>query len=347
MYLHIYKMLRSKTIVAIILLCQIISFNVHAQKTNKSYCAVAFYNVENLFDTENEPNKEDDDFTPNGAYHYTNEIYRKKLHNIASVLQGLALNNNGPSIIGLAEVENNKVIKDLCAEPLISKRNYKFVWYDGPDVRGIDVALIYDPKRFIVKHSAAIPVYIPVNGYNEHSRDILFVTGVLNGEEVFVLVNHWPSRREGQSITTGKRLSVAKENKHIIDSLMHAKPGAKIILMGDLNDNPTDESIASGLEATSDRTKNLFNPWVNVYRSGKGTSRYKRTWQLFDQIIISKPFLNGPQGKWIYDRVEIYNPVILQDKYSKGRGFPYRSFKGTYWINGYSDHFPVMLYMKK
>jgi hypothetical protein len=347
MYLSIRKKNLYRVNVLILLCLTIMVADTVAQTKNTKSCAVAFYNVENLFDTVNEPGKEDDDFTPTGACHYTNEIYQKKLYNLASVLKGMALNVNGPAIIGLAEVENDKVLKDLCAEPAISSRKYKFVWYDGPDVRGIDVALLYNPANFVVKASKPIPVYIKANGFVQHTRDILFVCGLLNGEEVFVLVNHWPSRREGQDATADKRRAVAMQNKRIVDSLTLAKPGSKIIMMGDLNDNPVDESIRRDLDATSDKSKELYNPWVDVFLSGRGTSRYKQSWQLFDQIIISKTFLSTSTAGWKYDKVEIYNPPILQDKFSKGKGFPYRSYKGTYWVNGYSDHFPVMMYLRK
>jgi predicted extracellular nuclease len=347
MYLNICNRIRDSRVVVMLLFYICTFVNAKAQKAVKKQCAVAFYNVENLFDTDNEPKKEDDDFTPNGAYHYTNELYQKKLYNIASVLHGLALSVNGPSIIGLAEVENNKVLNALCSQAAISKKKYKYVWYDGPDVRGIDVALLYDPASFVVKASMPIPVYVNVNGFREHTRDILFAYGILNGEDVYIMVNHWPSRREGQAATAEKRHAVAVQNKHIIDSLSKAQPDVKVILMGDLNDNPVDESVQVILNATGDKTNSLYNPWVDVYLSGRGTSRYKQSWELFDQIIISKQFLSAASTGWKYDKVEIYNPPILQDKFSKGKGFPYRSFKGTYWVNGYSDHFPVIMYFKK
>ncbi len=316
-----------------------------AQKGRVDRLAVAFYNVENLFDTINEPRKEDDAFTPQGDYRYTSEIYSKKLHNIATVIKGLASDVNGPAIIGLAEVENGKVLKDLCAEKVISKRGYKYVWYDGPDIRGIDVALLYDPKRFSLKSSYPLPVYIHNNISLEHSRDILFVYGLLEGKEIFILVNHWPSRREGKNETTAKREVVAYYNKKVVDSLLKKNPQIPVIIMGDLNDNPTDKSIKQILSASNNKSDGgLFNPWVDIYLSGKGTCRYKQSWQLYDQIIISKNLLNDKGFR--YDRVEVYSTPDIRDKYTK-QGFPYRSFKGTYWVNGYSDHFPVVMYLVK
>ncbi|RYE23320.1 MAG: endonuclease/exonuclease/phosphatase family protein [Sphingobacteriales bacterium] len=330
--------------ILILLLLVILPFSAIAQKSNIKRCAVGFYNVENLFDTLNEPNKEDDDFTPNGAFKYTNEIYSKKLHNIASVLADMASAVNGPSIIGLAEVENGKVLKELCAEAPIAKRGYKYVWYDGPDPRGIETALLYDPKKFTVKSSRPVSVYINNDGHRERNRDILFVHGILQGSEVYILLNHWPSRRDGKDETADKRSQLAAINKHLADSLATANTTAGVIIMGDLNDNPTDESIRGKLGAKGTATAELYDPWADIYIAGKGTCRYKKTWQLYDQIIISKQLFAGGTSKWKYDHVEIYNPPMLRDKYTK-QGFPYRSFKGTYWINGYSDHFPVLLYL--
>lgn len=315
-----------------------------AQKQTATY-PVAFYNLENLFDPANDPNRNDDEFTPNGANHYTQEVYRQKLHNLATVIEklGADANNGGAALIGVAEIENDKVLRDLCNQPEIKRRNYKYVWYESPDLRGIDVALLYNPKYFTVVSSKSIPA--PFNGADK-TRDVLFVSGKINGEMVHVLVNHWPSRREGKNKTAPDRAAVAKVNKRIADSLIKKDAKARIIIMGDLNDNPTDNSVMQSLNAKADKLNTaypyLYNPWVNVYRTGRGTAAYNDSWDHFDQIIISSALL---KGKLHYQRNEIFDRPFLKQQSGKYKGYPHRSFSRNRWINGYSDHLPVVIYL--
>jgi hypothetical protein len=319
-------------------------FSAAAQKHSAVY-PVAFYNLENLFDPADDPDKNDDEFTPNGSKRYTQAIYQQKLHNLATVIEklGTDANKDGAALIGVAEIENDKVLSDLCSQPEIKQRGYKYVWYESPDLRGIDVALLYNPKHFTVISSRSIPA--PFNGADK-TRDVLYVSGRLNGEAVHVLVNHWPSRREGKNETAADRATVAKVNKRIVDSLLKKDAKARIIIMGDLNDNPTDNSVMQTLNAKADKTNAaypyLYNPWVSVYRMGKGTAAYNDRWDHFDQIIISSGFFTG---KLQYRRNEIFDKPFLKQQSGKYKGYPHRSFSGHRWINGYSDHLPVLLYL--
>lgn len=325
------------------------------QKKNYQVTAVAFYNFENLFDTEDDPKKNDDEFLPNGPYHYTEEIYRQKIHNLATVLQqlGTEMTPDGPALIGTAEIENGKVLEDLAAQPEIRKRGYKHVWFDGPDYRSIDVALLYNPSYFKVLHAEALRV--DLNGDNVKggsTRDVLHVTGILSGDTTHVFVNHWPSRRGGEAATAPLRAIAAGVSKKVIDSLVKRNPQTKIILMGDLNDDPTDASITQVLKAKGNREEvrpgGLYNPWVSFYKNGIGTLGYNDSWDLFDQIMVSSGWLKADENKaWKYYKAEVFNREFLKNKFGQYKGYPHRSFDGTNWINGYSDHFPTIIYFIK
>lgn len=324
-----------------------------AQKKNYQVGVVAFYNFENLFDTEDDPYKNDEEFTPDGAYHYTTEIYQQKLHNLATVLQQLGTDKtpDGPAIIGTAEIENGKVLTDLANQPEIKERNYQYVWFDGPDPRGIDVAMLYNPKYFKVLSARPIRVSLSNTGGKELTRDILYVNGIFVSDTIHVLVNHWPSRRGGESATAGKRAIVASMNKQIADSLVKINPNSKILIMGDLNDDPVDNSVTKFLGAKKEKATTklteLYNPWADFYKQGVGTLGYNDSWNLFDQIIISGSLLNPKETSWKYYKAEIFNKDFLIENFGRYKGYPHRSFSGTTWINGYSDHLPVMVYLVK
>lgn len=319
-----------------------------AQKAGNHEIAVAFYNCENFFDIVHNPAKEDEDFTPEGKYHYTQRIYEQKLHNIATVLQGMG-GDDGAAIIGLAEVENSTVLGDLAHQPELATRNYKYAWFDGPDPRGINVALLYNPQYFTVIMAEPLHVDLSALAGKSVTRDVLHVYGVLAGDTVDVFVNHWPSRRGGEEASDAKRSAAAQVDKDAIASIMKIRPGAKIILMGDLNDNPTDNSITTVLGAKAEPADvpetGLYDPWIDIYKGGGGTETFRGSWNLFDQVIISGGFLADKNHKLHYEKAEIYRPDFIIDHYKGHDGEPHRSFVGTHWINGYSDHFPVILYL--
>lgn len=329
------------------------SFNLHAQNKVLQINAVAFYNLENLFDTINDPNKFDEDFTPNGPYHYTSEIYHKKLHNMATVLSQLAIEKipDGPALIGVAEIENETVLKDLIHQPELESRKLRIIHFESPDSRGIDVAMLYNPAFFRVINARALPVEIITNGKMEHTRDVLYVIGRLGDDTFHVFVNHWPSRRGGEAATVWKRAKAASVSKNIIDSIMAVNPNAKAIVMGDLNDDPTDPSIVKILGAVGNKKKvkpgGLYNPWVNFYKKGIGTLGYNDSWDLFDQIMVSYGFIKPGADNWHFYKAEIFNHAFLKNAFGKYKGYPHRSFSGTTWIDGYSDHFPTIIYLAK
>ena len=325
----------------------------HTVIKEQAVTAIAFYNLENLYDPADDPYKSDDEFTPTGANHYTEKVYRAKLHNMAFALSQLAIDKNaeGPALIGLAEIENEKVLQDLIAEPELKNRDLKIVHFDSPDNRGIDVALLYNPEYFKVISAKALPVNITNNGRTEHTRDVLYVTGKLCDDTLHVFVNHWPSRREGEEASAWKRIAAAEVSKKIIEQLTAKNKNAKCIVMGDLNDDPVDESVVNTLGAEGNQKKvlpgGLFNPWMALYKKGIGSLAYKGNWNLFDQIIVSYGFINAKAGKWKFYKAEVFNRDFLKNTYGRYKGYPHRSFSGNRWIKGYSDHFPTILYLTK
>ncbi len=317
---------------------------------NRNTIAVAFYNCENFFDTLDNPQKNDDEFTPHGKYRYTKKIYLQKLHNIATVINSME-GGEGPAVIGLAEVENTNVLNDLTRQPELARRSYKYEWADGSDPRGINVALMYNPLQFKVIKTEALQIDLSSISANSNTRDILHVFGVLAGDSVHIFVSHWPSRRGDADESTAKRERAAIVEKNAVKQILLKNPSAKIMLMGDFNDNPADKSIAQILDAKTEpsavKKNELYNPWADIYKTGAGTETYKHSWNLFDQVIISGAFLQNKNHKLHYNKAEIYKPDFIIDHYKGHEGEPHRSFVGTYWINGYSDHFPVILYLAR
>ncbi len=326
---------------------------ISAQQQYKVGC-IGFYNFENLFDTENDPAINDEEFTPDGANRYTPEIYQEKLGNLARVVSelGTDLTPDGVSILGVAEIENRKVLEDFSRHPLVKDRDYQIVHYDSPDRRGIDVALIYQPKYYKVTSSRPIPLLIYEDDSSRvYTRDILFVSGLYDGEPLHVLVNHWPSRRGGESATQPFRNAGAMICKQVVDSLAAADPNAKVIIMGDLNDDPVSPSVRQVLNAKREREQvrpgGLFNPMYDYYKRGIGTLAYRDAWSLFDQIILSHGLINPKAGGYQYYQAKIHNELYLIQKSGNFRGYPFRTYSGSQYLGGFSDHFPVYVILIK
>ena len=339
----------NKTVLSVMFL--FVFMAAHAQDQYK-VIAIGFYNVENFFDTIHDPNKQDEEFTPDGAYHNTQKVYSQKLHNIASVMQklGTDITPDGAAIIGMAEVENNNVLNDLISQPELQNRHYKYEWFYTPDERGISTAMLYNPKYLKVLHSQPLHVPLESIGQKRPTRDILFVDGILAGDTVHILVNHWPSKSGGEAASAPGRRVAASVDKRIIDSLLHINPNSKILILGDLNDNPTSEGVVKVLKAKADKSDveltDIYNPWINLYKKGMGTESFQGEWNLIDQIMVSGSFLKNNNNKWRYYNAEIFRKDFLVNKIGKEKGLPHRSYTiSQVWDNGYSDHFPVLLYL--
>lgn len=316
---------------------------------------IAFYNLENLFDYEDDPITFDDDRTPEGKDHWTREIYEAKLANMAKVLSeiGADVTGTSPAIIGISEIENRRVLEDLLNQKPLVNKNYGIVHFDSPDRRGIDVALLYEKNVFIPTNSKAYELFL----YDDddktkriYTRDQLLVSGMFDGEKIHVIVNHWPSRSGGEALSRTKRLKAAQLNKHIMDSLFSEDPYAKIITMGDLNDDPTSASVKEVLKAKDEREdmklKELYNPMEAMFKKGLGTLAYRDAWNLFDQIILSTELTKKEYSSYRFYKAGIFNKTYLETPRGQYKGYPFRSFANGF-TGGYSDHFPVYIYLIK
>ena len=309
-------------------------------KENPLY-TVAFYNLENLFDTTDDPTILDDDFTTNGRLKWSEKRYENKLFKLRKAISNIGKDETQktPSLIGVAEVENKKVLDDLLKNHI----EYDFVHYNSPDERGIDTALIFKKKHFKIIHSEPLPVLIYEEvGNRDYTRDILYVHGLLHNNPVHIYVNHWPSRRGNGKDTSHKRIAAAKIMKSHLEMVQNATSNATCIIMGDFNDNPHCVSIKNHL-----MTDNLYNPMTNLLNPTEvGSLSYKSEWNLFDQIIVSTNFLD-PSNCLHFLKAGILNDRFLQEWDNSFKGIPFRTYAGKKYLGGYSDHFPVYTIFRK
>ena len=357
-----------------------------ASAQKKVLYGVGFYNVENLFDTQHDPGKNDHEFLPTGSYQWTEQKYTAKLRNIAQVLSELCTefgnkkNPAGAAVIGLSEVENSRALEDLLREPALAARGYRYVHFDGPDRRGIDVALLYNPKAFRLVEAQLIPYIYPtesqpdvdlgfyidengrVKGYPYQNgllrgdttyitRGFLTVEGYLGDEKFYFIVNHWPSRGAQSPV----RERAGYQVRRLKEALLKQDPEARIVIMGDLNDDPGDLSVTSSeaLAAKSDKNAcaphDLYNPWYDMlYKQGVGTLYYRGKWNLFDQIIFTGNLLNTADKSRLHLLTNaVFSRDYLLQTEGKYKGAPKRTTAGGTWLNGYSDHLPTQIFLVK
>ena len=318
---------------------------------NVELACVAFYNLENLFDTiPNQASGGDAEYTPTGANKWNTHVYNEKLRKMSFAISQIGLDRSpvGAIILGLAEIENRSVLEDLVQQPDIANRQYGIVHFDGPDRRGIDCALLYNPRFFTVSNAVAHPTLMP--GQTEPTtRDQLLVSGYLLGEKIHVIVLHWPSRWGGEAASRPRRVAAAQVTMAIVDSINRVEPNARIIIMGDLNDDPSNESVAVTLnakrKAADVKPGGLFNPMWDIHAKGVGTLAYQGQWNFFDQIIVSYSLVNAPRNEWRFWRAEVFNRPFLMHQEGRDRGTPLRTHSRGVWLNGYSDHFPSLIYL--
>lgn len=323
-----------------------------AQKPQYIPALVGFYNIENLFDTIDTPDVNDEEFTPNGSKLWNGERYFRKLDQNAKVISemGKDLHPQGLAILGLSEVENRAVVEDLVATDALNGRGYKIVHDESHDRRGIDVALVYNPALYSVYAHKSYRVHMADTSFR--TRDQLLVSGLLDGDTTHVIVCHWPSRRGGEKRSEPNRKAAAEVSRHIVDSLLARNAQAHIMVMGDLNDDPSNPSVARFLNSTGDKKKAtgkvLYNAMYDPFMKGIGTLAWRDSWNLFDQIILSPGLLNGTGGKYKYYGARIFNESYLRQRDGAFEGYPYRTFVGdSYNEGGYSDHFPVFVILVK
>ena len=324
-----------------------------AQRKYSLY-GIGFYNLENLFDTCHDEGKNDYDFLPDGSYKWNGLKYSRKLHNMAYALADLGTDKLpiGCAVIGVSEVENSNALDDLVAQPELAARGYKYVHIEGPDRRGVDCAMLYNPALFTLRDAILVP-YVPELEKDStfKTRGFLTVSGILADEPVTIIVCHWPSRFSGSFYreTAGKQVKVIK------DSVLKADPNNKVIVMGDMNDDPQNRSMSEMLGARGKikdvKKGDMFNPWWKVLDSGTGTLSYQGSWNLFDQIVLSHNLIDTKETK-DYRKLTYYTCQIQRRDYllqSEGqyKGTPKRTTAGGVWLDGYSDHLPTVVYLIK
>lgn len=320
---------------------------------------VVFYNLENFFDTINDPETRDEEFTPEGSRKWNTVKYNKKLHNMERVLFDIAsVQKTYPAVIGVSEVETRGVLEDIISTPKLAPANYRIVHYDSPDRRGIDVGFLYRPDIFKLEGSAEIPFKMPGQP-NFLTRGFVTMWGTIDDEPFFFLVSHWPSRLGGKEASSPKREAAGRAIRMIKDSVLKNNPSTKVVIMGDLNDDATDKSIVDpdclGAKA---KVKDLqagdfYNPFIDVLKAGMGTLAYQDSWNLFDNIIVSENLVNDKEGLRLkksdgskYSGYIFRRPYMVQQS-GQYRGYPLRTFVGTNFQDGFSDHFPVYIYIGK
>ncbi len=328
----------------------------YSQEKQFKIRTIAFYNVENLFDTINDPNKYDETSPIMELKGNKSKAYKSKIKNMAMVISkiGLEKTNTSPTIIGLAEVENKKVLEDLIATDVLKDKHYGIIHFDSPDERGIDVALLYKKQAFkpIDQKNYELRLWDEI-GRRDHTRDQLLVSGILDGELVYFIVNHWPSRRGGEAKSSHKREKAAWLTTQIIEEVRVETSNAKIIIMGDFNDNPNNSSLKKVLKTIGKKKEvtkdDIYNPMENMFKRGFNTLKYRDNINLFDQILISSSLLTTTNEYDTYKmfKANIFNPQFLITKSGRYKGYPFRSFSNGIFSGGYSDHFPVYIYLIK
>lgn len=313
---------------------------------------VAFYNLENLFDTINNNGKYDLEFSPAGARQWDGRKYWLKINNLARAISEMKTRHTplGPAIIGVSEIENRSVLMDLVKADAIKDWDLKVVHHDSPDRRGVDVGLLYNPKLFKVLGVSNHTLRI-ADQPDFRTRDQMCVLGLLGGQKVAVIVNHWPSRLGGAERSSYLREAAASLSKEIADSLWRIDPNTGVIIMGDLNDDPFDKSCAKVLNARKEKKEvaaphGFYNPFWGILDKGIGSLAYKGGWNLFDQIIISGNLLGNPANPHAlkFSDAKVLNFNFLRDTEGNRRGYPLRTYSAGAFLGGYSDHFPTEIF---
>lgn len=288
-----------------------------------------------------------DEFYYKGTKVWDSKKYNKKIANITKVFSevGKAETQTTPAIIGVCEVENEHVVKDLCKGMKAYGKIYDFVHFNSFDARGVDVALLYDKTRFIPVNRKRLQVDLRNDaGYREYTRDILLVAGLLDGEKMYFFVNHWPSRLGGEQKSLPRRMAAAEVVKSAMDSILKINPSAKMLAMGDFNDDPNSPSIKKVFHTVFKKdqvTENtFFNPAEYLFKKGMGTLAYRDSFNFFDQQIMSPAFVNNKEGYTFY-KMNVFSPPYLVSQEGAFKGYPFRSFSGDNYTGGFSDHYPV------
>ena len=328
------------------------------QNKGKKYSirTIAFYNLENLFDTINDVTKNDEASPMMELKENRSKVYWDKIDKLGSVIAqiGKDKSNTSPTILGVCEVENRAVLEDLVNSDRLKSKRYGIIHYESPDKRGIDVALLYQQRYFKPVHHESFNPNIYRDNRKVYTRDQLLVSGYLDDELIHVIVNHWPSRSGGEMKSRPLREKAAYQNTKIIDQIKEKEKNPKILVLGDFNDDPINTSFKKVLK-TKEKKKDvedgdLYNPFERLFKKGYNTGGYRDNISMFDQIIITSALLSKDEKD--YNTYKMFNPAVFNKSFmtnKKGRykGYPFRSFSFGTYTGGYSDHYPVYLYLIK
>lgn len=348
-------MYRKKLLILVFILG---SLSLFSQEKGKLYDirTVAFYNLENLFDTINDVTKNDEASPIMELKGNKSKVYWDKIDKLASVISqiGEDKSNNSPVIMGVVEVENKRVLEDLVNSEKLKSKRYSIVHYESPDKRGIDVALLYQSRYFKPIHHESFDPNIYNNGFKVYTRNQLLVSGYLDDELIHVIVNHWPSRRGGEARSRPLREKAAYQNKKIIEQLKLEEENPKVLIMGDFNDDPINSSFKNVLKTKEEKEDlkkgDIYNPYENMFKKGFNTTGYRDNINLFDQILMTSPLVNKAGND--FSSYKLFQAAIFSKNFlisNKGRykGYPFRSFSFGEYTGGYSDHYPVYIYLIK
>jgi endonuclease/exonuclease/phosphatase family metal-dependent hydrolase len=344
--------MKRKTLFLAVALCLSSVFMLSAQEQKRyEVYSVGFYNLENLFDTIHDAGKNDYEFLPDGTNKWGTLKYTNKLEKMATVLNEMATDvvPVGMAAVGVSEIENSRVLKDLVNHEILAPRGWDFIHIEGPDRRGVDCGLLYNPKLFKPLKSKLAPYTTVDNDTTYKTRGFLIVNGELGGESVHIIVNHWPSRF-AKSPARERAGDLVRQLK---DSIMAEMPHTKVLIMGDMNDDPDDKSMKKCLGAVREKSdvkssSDLYNPWWNILRKkGIGTLKYRGKWNLFDQIVISGNLIGNDRSTLKLYKTEVFSRSYLFQQEGRYKGNTLRTHAGGVWLNGYSDHLPVIVYLLK
>jgi hypothetical protein len=343
------------SLIALLLITVYTTFSQNGEKTYKIR-TLAFYNLENLFDTINDITKNDEASPMMELKGNKSKVYWDKIDKLASVISqiGEEKTKTSPAIIGVSEIENVSVLEDLVKSVHIKKKNYGIIHYESPDKRGIDVALLYQKRYFKPIFHQSFNPNIYRNNRKVYTRDQLLVSGYLDDELIHLIVNHWPSRSGGEMKSRPLREKAAYQNTKIIEQVREKDPNAKIIVMGDFNDDPINASFKKVLKAKGKKKNvgknDIYNPYEDLFKKGFNTLGYRDNINLFDQILITSPLLDsGDKDFSTYKmfKAMVFNKRFLTNKRGRYKGYPFRSFSFGSYTGGYSDHYPVYMYLIK
>ena len=358
--------MRGKRIIFIVFLTLLSGSSTFMAEGRRKDHVIGFYNLENLFDTLHDEGKNDYDYLPDGRLSWTEDKYFRKLSNIATVIRDMKTRNKvWHTVLGVAEVENDHVLADLVARPEIARAGYKYIHFESPDRRGIDVALLYRPSKFKVLESRTVPFDFKSGidfTYSEEekaafrTRDILVVRGLIEGEMFAFYVAHTPSRVGGKGGDLRSR-SCEQIRTDAVD-LIGKYPGIKIVVMGDMNDNPADMSQVDYLHARESIDAvgdgDFFSPFISMHKAGYGTEEYRGEWNIFDIIEVNKALCTSKKKSFSIKAFEkgIYYGGVFAEPYMVQQTGPYagtpkRTFSGGKFSDGYSDHYPTYIVISK